>query len=189
MPDPITLAALGAVALSEGVKFLYGQAGELLKRHREHRDKAVTSTVAPAPTEPADLTLPMVFQKPSEQPVIHYAELEQAAEPLRALRKDLSDYADGTDPIDPKNQVLIEHIDALRCLMEAVYQHPFTFVGEARPLSEITLTGKIDVRQVLGYVAGVRAKTIKSGNIEIDVKVDRVEVGGELIGVDVETIG
>jgi hypothetical protein len=40
VPDPITLAALGAVALSEGVKFLYGQAGELLKRRREQRASA-----------------------------------------------------------------------------------------------------------------------------------------------------
>jgi hypothetical protein len=30
MTDPLTLTAAGAVALTEGIKFLYGQAGEAL---------------------------------------------------------------------------------------------------------------------------------------------------------------
>ena len=32
MPEPVTLtaAAIGAAALTEGIKFLYGQAGEIL---------------------------------------------------------------------------------------------------------------------------------------------------------------
>jgi hypothetical protein len=40
MPEPvtITLAVVGTAALKEGVKFLYGQAGELLKRWREKRE-------------------------------------------------------------------------------------------------------------------------------------------------------
>ena len=35
--DPFTLAAVGAVAITEGIKFLYGQAGEVLKRWRERK--------------------------------------------------------------------------------------------------------------------------------------------------------
>jgi hypothetical protein len=40
MPEPvtITLAAVGMAAISEGIKFLYGQASELLKwRHEKHK--------------------------------------------------------------------------------------------------------------------------------------------------------
>jgi hypothetical protein len=41
MPEPVTLtaASIGAVALTEGIKFLYGQAGELLKRWRERKEQ------------------------------------------------------------------------------------------------------------------------------------------------------
>jgi hypothetical protein len=34
----LTLGVLGGVALSEGIKFLYGQATELLKRRRKRKD-------------------------------------------------------------------------------------------------------------------------------------------------------
>ena len=37
MADPFTLGAVGAVVLTEGIKFLYGQAGEALKRWRERK--------------------------------------------------------------------------------------------------------------------------------------------------------
>ena len=55
MADPLTLAAVGAVALTEGIKFLYGQAGETLKRWRESKGtKAATATV----TEPVQVKIP-----------------------------------------------------------------------------------------------------------------------------------
>ena len=38
MVDPLTLSTIGAVALTEGIKFLYEQAGEVLKRWRERKD-------------------------------------------------------------------------------------------------------------------------------------------------------
>ena len=51
--DPLTLAAVGAVALTEGIKFLYGQAGEALKRWRARQQAA--SAEAPVAVElPAD---------------------------------------------------------------------------------------------------------------------------------------
>ena len=37
--DPLTLSAIGGTILVEGIKFLYGQAGELLKSWRERRQK------------------------------------------------------------------------------------------------------------------------------------------------------
>jgi len=61
MSDPTTLsaAAIGAAALTEGIKFLYGQAGEILKRWRERKDKAAQESTAQADqTEAAEVTLP-----------------------------------------------------------------------------------------------------------------------------------
>ncbi|MFG1800481.1 hypothetical protein ACGFI4_09970 [Micromonospora carbonacea] len=40
MTEPITLAMGGGVLLAEGVRFLYDQAGELLRHRREQRDEA-----------------------------------------------------------------------------------------------------------------------------------------------------
>jgi len=38
-PDTLSAAVIGSAALTEGIKFLYRQAGEILKRWRERRDK------------------------------------------------------------------------------------------------------------------------------------------------------
>lgn len=86
MPEPvtITLAAVGTVALTEGVKFLYGQAAELLKRWRERRDAAKTTpskTVEPAVVElPAD-----VFEGQLSAPQIHYDKLTKVEPRLKEL--------------------------------------------------------------------------------------------------------
>ena len=73
MPEPvtITLAVVGTVALKEGVKFLYGQAGELLKLWRERHD-AVKTTPLQA-SEPAVIELPAdIFEGQLDAPQIHY---------------------------------------------------------------------------------------------------------------------
>jgi hypothetical protein len=73
MPEPvtITLAVVGTVALKEGVKFLYGQAGELLKRWREKREAVETPPLQTS--ERAVLELPTdIFEGPLDAPQIHY---------------------------------------------------------------------------------------------------------------------
>src|SRR4029453_12668768 len=57
MADPLTLAAVGALALAEGIKFLYGQAGEVLKRWRERKATAATGPT-PVASEPVAVELP-----------------------------------------------------------------------------------------------------------------------------------
>jgi hypothetical protein len=41
MSDPLSLALLGGVGLTEGIKFLYGQAGELLARWQDRKARRV----------------------------------------------------------------------------------------------------------------------------------------------------
>src|SRR5262249_44434515 len=106
MPEPVStlsLAALGATALTEGVKFLYAQAGELLKRWRERRDKASGSDVTESKeTEAVAVTLPSdVFEGDLVDPVIHFSVLKRAEEQFRGLRRDLADYAEGIEPVGP----------------------------------------------------------------------------------------
>jgi hypothetical protein len=190
MPEPITLAAVGAVALSEGVKFLYGQAGELLKRWRERRDASRDTAAQKAETESVALALPPVFEGQMSGPVIHYGALQEAEGELRELYKGLSEYASGIEPIDPANETLLERVDALRRLLEAVYQQRITFKGEARPASGPDVTGRIDVKDVLGYAAAVRAREVTGGSkVTAEARADRVGPGGTLVGGEFGKIG
>ncbi|MFJ8016731.1 hypothetical protein [Streptomyces sp. NPDC096339] len=171
MSDLLPLAALSAAALTEGVRFLYTQAGELLKAHRERRVEQ------PAVDTPAIVTEPAVL------PVAEPAVVERFSEDLRALRADLHEFVSGVDEIDPSDEALVRRVDALRGILEAVYGVSVTFHGEARPACPQLVHGRVDVDAVAGYVAAVRADRA-SGWIQGDVRAGRVEAGGEAIGVD-----
>ena len=191
MLDPVSLSALGAVALTEGIKFLYEQAGEVLKRWRERKDAAKDTTKDPPKAEPVAVTLPPVFEGQLVNAQIHYDAVEKLEKQLREVRKDLLEYADGTDEVDTTDKALLQQIDAFRQLMEVVYQQRITFKGEQRPPSGPLVEGHITVQDVEGgRVGGVLAKSIRGGytikgiaNVEGTVK-----QGGEAGGVNVNEI-
>lgn len=191
MPDPITLSALGVVALTEGIKFLYEQAGEVLKRWRERKDAAKDTTTNLPKAEPVAVTLPPVFEGQLTNPQIHYDAVEKLEQQLSKVKKDLSEYADGSDKVDTTNEALLEQIDAFRQLMEAVYQQRITFKGEQRPPSGQVVEGHITVQDVEGRVGGVLAKSIRGGSrIKGIAKVEgTVKQGGEAAGVNADNIG
>jgi hypothetical protein len=190
MVDPFSLSAIGAVALTEGIKFLYGQAGEALKRWRERKDAAVKNPSALAdPVQPVVIALPPLFDGQLSSPQIHFDAVERLEEQIRALRKDLLEYADGTEAVDINDRALLERIDALRTVLEVVYQQRLTFKGEQRPPSGPLVEGSVDVDEVAGYVAAVRVRQITEGNVKGSAKVQRVDAGGQIIGVDIDTIG
>jgi hypothetical protein len=189
MPDPLTLSAIGAVAITEGIKFLYDQASEILKRWRERKDAAKDASIQLDKTEPIDVKLPPVFEGQLSAPHIHFDAVERVEEQLRELRKDLSDYADEIESVDLKDETLLQRVDALRQLLEAVYQQRITFKGEQRPPSGPVVEGRIDVEEVAGYAAAVRARQIISGTVSAEATVRRVEPGGQVIGVDADSIG
>jgi hypothetical protein len=173
VPDPITLAALGAVALSEGVKFLYGQAGELLKRRREQRASAAL---------PPDL-----FEAPPGELVVDPIRADELEPELRDLRRKLSEYGQGVDDVDPGDTEVVEAIDALRRVLEAVYRQPIVFRGEHRPDGSPDLTGEATVGDVRGYVAGLRAGRIRSGRAVGQLRADAVD--GQAVGLDAGDVG
>jgi hypothetical protein len=190
MLDPITLSAIGTVALTEGIKFLYGQAGEVLKRWRERKDAAKDTTANLSKEEPIAVTLPPVFEGQLTNTQIHFDRVEKLEKQLREIKKDLSEYADGSEEVDSTNKALLEQIDALRQLLEAVYQQRITFKGEQRPPSGPVIEGHIDVQEVEGRVGGVLVKTIGgSAQVKGDAKVGTVKKGGEAGGVVSDTIG
>jgi hypothetical protein len=61
---------------------------------------------------------------------------------------------------------------------------PLIFADE--PREAVNVRGRVNVDEVAGYVAAVRADQL-AGNIEGYTWVHRVERGGEVIGVDLAT--
>ncbi len=176
MADPITLGAVGGVVLSEAIKFLYGQAGDLIRLRREKRiiKKTTDETIfaTPAPLPDPDLELAARFEPD-----------------LRKLRRDLADYADGVDPVEPADPALIDTVDALRQILEMIYRQDFTLRGERRRAAPAHLTGEARVQEVSGYVAAARARRHTSGSVHGRLEAGRVEFGGEAVGVDVDSVG
>jgi hypothetical protein len=189
MPDPITLAAIGTLAVTEGVKFLYNQAGELLKYWREKKKAAATPAVIPEP-QPPEAKLPEVFEGQLSSPKVHDDVLERVQQNISDIRKELSEYADGVQEIEPTNEALLAQVDALRQLLEAVYQQRITFKGEkGRAPSGPVAEGTIDVGEVEGYAAAVRAQNFTGGHLTGSASADKVKAGGSLIGVELGNVG
>jgi hypothetical protein len=57
MVEPFSLGVLGAVAATEGIKFLYAQAAEVLKRWRERRACRDAEADAPIAVDAAAASL------------------------------------------------------------------------------------------------------------------------------------
>lgn len=182
MADPLTLAVVAGAVVTEGIKFLYGQAAEAIKRWR---DKGPT-----AKTASADATPPQDVFVGSLAPLqFHFEQVAQLEPRMLSLRRALSDYADGLTEVSNRDEMLMQTVDAFRQTMEAVYQQRLTFKGEQRPPSGPVVNGSIDVKVVEGVAAGVEARLIAAGRIAGHATAERVERGGLLAGVRADTIG
>lgn len=186
MSEPLTLAFISGVVLTEGVKFLYNQAAEALKLWRERRK---SSLVAEEKTIPVTTTPPAIFEGKLDSLEIHLDKMELLNDHLLKLRGSLANYADELEPIDSNNQQLLEAVDALRQVMEAVYQQRLTFKGEQRSASGPVVIGTIDVERVAGTAAAVEAKLISSGRVVGTSKARDVEEAGTIHGVKADKIG
>ncbi len=180
MTDPVTIsiAGVGAIAVKEGIKFLYGQAGEILKRWRERKDKSELGD-----REPTTLVLPPVFDGQLQNPYIHFKVVADLEPTLRALYGDLSVYATGVVPVEKADAELLRKVDTLRRSMESILQQHLTFKGEERPASGTLLSGYVSADSIAGEVIGVEGEGQLQGEARGDVKASKVEPGGRVIGV------
>jgi hypothetical protein len=188
MPDPITLTLVGTVVLTEGIKFLYGQAGELIKRWRDRKDAAAAEALKQIETPlKAD---PNIFNG-TVAPLVADAERLQSLEPqLRELRSALADYAQEIEPVDVNNNNLVAIADTLRQQLETIYGQRLTFKGEQREPSGTPLViGTAEVKRVAGLAAGVIAGTITAGEVRGSLKAEQVDSGGVAAGVKIDKIG
>ena len=114
MTDPLSMSSVDNVVLTEGIKFLYGQAGEVLKRWRERR------RADGAQGEDARLRPPEgLLDSPVEQTEPRDDDADRLEVDLYQARRLLADYADGIEVPSRDDHLVIEQADALRRLLEA----------------------------------------------------------------------
>ncbi len=77
----------------------------------------------------------------------------------------------------------------MRRSLEAVLGQRIRFKGEAGKPSGPLVEGEVNVDDVLGYVSGVRARSIEGGHVKGTAKAKRVGPGGKLTGVDADRVG
>lgn len=167
--DPLSLTALSAVALTQGIGFLYAQVGELLRRRRERRQQAEDGGNQPAPLEvpSAGEGEHVLAGRLASGPVDEEA-LDQHEGQLARLRGLLSPYREGDLPVEPGDEQLLEQMEALRNLLEQVYRQRITFKGEPR-------------RPITGTPVGVSAGDVGQHATQVIASGERaVAAGGDI---------
>jgi hypothetical protein len=191
--DPFTLAAIGSVALTQGISFLYEQAGELIKRWRGRKDAATVGEPTAATPAQTQLTI-QVPEALGGRDLTFSPDMrlvEAKAGELLQLRAALSNYADDVAPVNPSDSQLIQTVTELRAVLEAILGLHLTFEGENRPATgQPMVTSKVQVGSVEGTVTGVQvAGAVTGGRIDSDVKAADVRSGGSVTGVSIGTLG
>ena len=173
MVDPVTLTVLGSWTAAEGIKFLYGQAGELIKTWRENRKSAEAKV--PIKESPA-------LEGAPNSDTANLAVVDQEHRALADLSDALAPYVKDPSAIDLRDPDLAATVGQLRAVLEAVYGQRFTFHGEQR---EPTGT-RVTVSQILGgadgTVTGVEADLESSAAIEVNQRIDRAGEGSSVTG-------
>jgi hypothetical protein len=180
--EPFTVGALGALTAAEAVKFLFGQATEVIGRWRDRRaDRTVSATVEVAEADAA------AVESPPSSLVIDFAAVDRLHEDIAALAEALADYASGQREVPVGDPHVAEVADALRRALEVVYDRDITLAGEDRGGRGPAVHGRADAETVSGSIAGVRAKLVRSGTVHGVARA--TDVSGTLSGVDADTIG
>jgi hypothetical protein len=183
-----SIAAIGGLALGEGIKFLYTQAGEILK-HRRDRKAAEVAGAAP-PSEPLAVETPTVVMGTLNPITIDPDAADELAEELSALRKELSDFADGIETPEPTDERVVRTTNALRDAIEAIIGQRITFEGEDRePTGSPVVTGTVRAKEIRARASGVEADEVTGGLVEGTVEADLVDEGADVAGVRVRSIG
>ena len=154
MVDPLSLSVLGGVALTEGIKFLYAQTTELLKRRRDQGQPGQDATTVTSTELVVDQS--GVLEGALAHSDVDFGVVATHERDLRNLRGGLADYVDGLANVDPTDRHLLEQVAALRSLLELAYGQHLTFQGEDRPPTGTPLPAEAAV-QAGTYAAQVTA--------------------------------
>lgn len=173
----MTLSVLGGLAATEGIKFLYGQAADLLKAWRDRRSKGSGDVSVPVRSSSALDATPAQTAPDIEV-------LEKAEKQLVALSGALSPYALDQADIDVDDATLAAAAGDLRSLLEAIYHQRLTFRGEQREPTGSSVTVKQAIEVLAGEALGAKADVKSGSNLDVDQVVGTVTEGGSLTGFD-----
>lgn len=180
MPDPLTLGVLGGLAATEGIKFLFNQASEVLRAWRERQaNKALGEQASDELQVPVHASEALDAAPTSQS--VDLRVLEQENKSLRDLIGRVAPYAQDLADIEVDDVELADAAGRLRAILEALYGQRFTFRGEDRDPTGV----RVNVHQVLGEVAGRAVATeadITAGHLEVEQHVQTVKEGGAVIG-------
>jgi hypothetical protein len=171
----LTLAGVGAAVIAEGITFLYGQAGELLKRWREGGSSSEDKPKVLPPPAGVIVGRADPLSAPLDATMV---------ESLTTLRSMLGSIRAGD--LDDKD--VRASVATMRDLLEVALKTRITFAGEA-PRPELTAKDvTVTVERVSGSVAGLRANLQKlTGKVavgDVIVQAGDVEPGGQVTGLD-----
>lgn len=188
MGEPISLALVGGVVLTEGVKFLFDQASSLIRAARDRRAAAKEAQAAAETVVVVPVPDTGVLDGPVA-PTVDGPLLDQENRRLITLAGALAPYANGDADIDTGDSELLTAVADVRTLLEALYGQRLTLRGENREPSGT----RVDVRQVLGTVrgtaVGVEADSVQDAAVHVDQSATSVEAGGSVTGVRFGSIG
>ncbi|PZT72372.1 MULTISPECIES: hypothetical protein [unclassified Streptomyces] len=177
MSDVLSLSAVAAAALQPTFTFLYGRLEALLNRH-EGRDVTDELTTSELPsTLVGTVALPLVANG---------QRLDEHASQLRMARTVLTRYQHDPALVVPDDSMLTDVLGQLRVVLEEIYSHRFTFIGESRERSGPLVVQRID--NVSGNVTGMQAgAAIFTGKVDQEFKT--VSSGSTVIGMSAPVIG
>lgn len=137
--DGSSLAGVETTALTQGVAFLYAQAGEILRRRRDARERAAAARGQKAADSPTGAPVPpLEMPEGVFEPAVDAATTrlptvpDTVAEDLLQARRAVDDYVMGTASLGPRSPEGLMAADRLRCLLEVIYGAALTFSGEQR---------------------------------------------------------
>jgi hypothetical protein len=183
------LATLGTTALSEGVRFLFDQARALLDRRRADREEN------PAATDESDGGVvqlpPGAFVGTLDTRRLDEAALAESVTALRQLRTALFPFVDDEGSLQPGDAELLQRVDQLRRVLEAVYGQRITFVTEAgeRPVSGTVIDTTIDIDEINAEVIGVSLGQVSGGRFTTEIRGRNVGPGGRVVGFQADSVG
>ena len=189
MAEPFSLAAIGAAGITEGIKFLYGQTGDLIKRWQERRARKVAGNAESDRTQ-VDLTMPPAMGAITIRAEVDFDVVEADAEELLWLRSGFANVADGLAEVDPNDADALARVGRMRELLEQILGVSLTFTGEQRPATgEPVVRTDLTIGNVFGKVTDADIDDVRSGIVETRAAVGDVAAGGEVTGTRIGQLG
>lgn len=170
--DPLSLTAIGAVTLTEAIKFLYGQAAELLRRCQERRALNAAENSSEnvensndTTSEPPPASDPGGVLDGELSPNVDESRLDDQEPRLRELRLRLTEYVERIKPVSPDDEGLMVSAAQLRAQLELILGQRVSFRGEQRAATGTPLDAPVvaATEQALTVVTAVGAASIAIG--------------------------